>query len=115
VFDLNDSADPSVTLKITPGSGAAAEYPEITFTSERSWITGAGKLIVVGELSVARIERNVTMESNEAYAGPQRGDPVVHTDTRQISLAFSESGPFASTDGVVAVTASTSDSREDFP
>jgi hypothetical protein len=115
VFDSNDLTDPSVNLKITPGNDVGAEYAKMSFTSKRSVMTSDGKLIVTGDLSVTRIERNVTADPNEAYAGPQFGDPVAHTDTHQIALAFADPRQLAAHDGTLLFSGTTSVIREDFP
>jgi len=115
VFDSNDLTDPSVNLKITPGNEAGADYAKMSFTSKRSVLTSDGKLIVTGDLSVTRIERNVTADPNEAYAGPQYGDPVAHTDTHQIALTFADPRHLAAQDGTMLFSGTTSVIREDFP
>lgn len=89
VFESSDPGDPIVTLKIV-GDARAADYASMSFSSKRSSIGVDGKLTVTGELSVTRVERSVTMEPNEAYAGPEYGDPVAHTTTREITLVFSD-------------------------
>ena len=114
-FDSNDPADPSVSLKITPDNAPSAEYPTMSFTSQRSAMTSDGKLAITGELSVSRVERSVTMEPNEAYAGPQYGDPVNITETRQITLVFPNPRQLAGENGVMQFPGTTSVSREDFP
>ena len=115
VFDSNDLSDPSVNLKITSGNEAAADYAKMSFTSKRSAMTSDGKLIVTGDLSVTRIERSVTADPNEAYAGPQYGDPVAHTDTHQIALTFADPRQLAARDGTMLFSGTTFVIREDFP
>jgi len=90
VFDSNDPADPTVSLTITPGNTPLSEYAQMGFTSKQSSVTADGRIAVTGMLSVTRIERTVTAEPNEAYAGPQYGEPVAHTDTREVTLVFSD-------------------------
>lgn len=115
VFDSNDPADPSVNLKISPDNGPVADYAKMSFTSERSAMTNDGKLVVTGELSVTRIERSATMDPNEAYAGPVYGDPVAHTDIREITLVFSDPSQPAAHVGTMQLSGATSVSREAFP
>ena len=115
VFDSNDLTYPAVNLKITPGNEAGADYAKMRFTSKRSAMTSDGKLIVTGDLSVTRIERSVTADPNEAYAGPQFGDPVAHTETHQIALAFADPRQLAAHDGTMLFSGTTSVIREDFP
>lgn len=115
VFDSNDPTDPSVNLEITPGDDAGGEYAKMSFKSKRSVMTSDGKLIVSGDLSVTRIERSVTADPTEAYSGPQYGDPVAHTDTRQITLAFDDPRGFLAHHGAMPLAGTTSAIREDFP
>jgi len=109
VFDPSDPADPAVHLNIKSPSS------EISFKSERSAITSDGKLAVVGKLSVTRVERSVTMEPNEAYAGPVYGEPVRHTDTREVALVFPVTSLPAAQNGAIQLSASTTVGREAFP
>jgi hypothetical protein len=115
VVDSNDLSDPSVNLKITPDNEEGADHAKMSFTSKRSVMTNDGKLIVTGDLSVTRIERSVTADPNEAYAGPQFGDPVAHTDTHQIALTFADPRQLAARDGTMLLSGMTSVIREDFP
>jgi hypothetical protein len=115
VFDSTDPTDPSVNLKIGPGNEMGADYAKMSFTSKGSLMTSDGKLIVTGDLSVTRIERSVTAEPNEAYSGPQYGDPMAHTDTRQITLAFDDPRGFLAHHGTMPLAGTTSAIREDFP
>jgi hypothetical protein len=116
VFDSSDPADPVVNLKITPDDGPRVEYAEMTFASQRSVATPDGKLMVTGDLSITRVERSVMMDANEAYAGPQYGESIAHTDTRQITLVFSDPRhSAASDDGVMQLSGTSSVSRETFP
>lgn len=115
LFDSNDPAGPSVSLKITPDQGSVADSAEMSFTSERSALTNDGKLAVTGELSVTRIERSATMDPNEAYAGPVYGDPVAHTDTAQITFVFSDPRQRSADAGKMHFLGASSVSREAFP
>jgi hypothetical protein len=49
---------------------------------------GDGKLEVIGGLTLTRVERSVTLTPSEAYTGPVCDDPVIHTETREISFLF---------------------------
>ncbi len=115
VFDSNDPTDPSVNLKITPGNETGAEYAKMSFTSKRSVTTSDGKLIVTGDVSVTRIERSVRAEPNEAYAGPQYGNPVAHTDTGEITVVFSDPRQNAAHNGTMHLLGTSSITREDLP
>ncbi len=115
IFDSNDLTDPSVNLKITPGNETGADYAKMSFTSKRSVMTSDGKLIVTGDLSVTRIERSVTADPNEGYAGPQYGDPVADTEADQIALTFADPRQLAAHDGTMLFSGTTSVTREGFP
>ena len=113
VFDSNDPADPIVNLNIKPEKASGADYSEISFKSKRSEMTADGKLAVVGDLSVTNVERSVTLDPNEGYYGAQYGEPVVHTDTREVTLVFP--GVPATQSGALQLSAATHVSRERFP
>ena len=114
VFESSDPGDPIVTLKIA-GDPQAADYASMSFSSKRSAIRADGKLTVTGDLSVTRMERSVTMEPNEAYAGPQYGEPVARTTTRQITLIFSDPRQVPSQTGAMHFSGWSTVVREDFP
>jgi len=114
-FDSSDPADPAVDLDIKSDYRLSPNSPEIRFKSERSAITSDGKLAVVGKLSITRVERSVTMEPNEAYAGPVYGDPIVQTDTREVALVFPVTSQPAAQNGAIQLSASTTVGREAFP
>jgi hypothetical protein len=114
VFESSDPGDPIVTLKIV-GDAREADYASMSFSSKRSAIGADGKLAVTGDLSVTRVERSVTMEPNEAYAGPQYGEPVARTTTRQITLIFSDPRQVLSQNGAMHFSGRSTVSRENFP
>jgi hypothetical protein len=114
VFESSDPGDPIVTLKIV-GDAREADYASMSFSSKRSGMRADGKLTVTGDLSVTRVERSVTMEPNEAYAGPQYGEPVACTTTREIALIFSDPRQVPSETGAMQCSGSSTVSREDFP
>jgi polyisoprenoid-binding protein YceI len=115
VFDSSNPDDPVVNLKIMPSDGPRVEYAEMTFASQRSVVTAGGKLLVTGDLSITRVERSATIDVNEAYAGPQYGEPKARTDIRQITLVFSDPRRSAARDGVMQLSGTSSVSRETFP
>jgi hypothetical protein len=114
VFEASDPSDPTVTFNVNSNE-QGAEYTSMNFTSRRCAMTADGKLIVIGDLSVTRVERSVTMDPNEAYVGPQYGDPVAHIDTRQITLVFSDPRRVASEAGTMRFSGTSTVVREDFP
>jgi hypothetical protein len=114
-FESGDPSDPIVNFKIGAGSEVAVEHANMSFTSKSSALTADGKLTVIGDLSVIRVERSVTMEPNEAYAGPEYGDPVTYTNTRQVTVVFSDPHRLAFQSGVMHFSGTSTVSREDFP
>ena len=66
----------------------ATDHTLMTFHSKRVRKMADGKLEVIGNLRVTRVERSVTMIPNDAYAGPVYGDPVVYTETREVRFLF---------------------------
>ena len=114
-FDASDPADPIVNLNIKPDKSLGADYSEISFKSKRSAMTSDGKLAVVGDLSLTRVERSVTMDANEGYYGAEYGAPVVKTDTEEITLVFPAVTLPAAQNGAMQLSATTNISRERFP
>jgi hypothetical protein len=115
VFDSSDPADPVVNLNLKPDKGLGADYSEISFKSKRSAITSDGKLAVIGDLSLTRVERSVTMDPNDGYYGAVYGAPVVQTDTQEVTLVFSGASLPATGNGALQLLATTNISRERFP
>jgi len=113
VFDVKNPADPAVSLTIDPEQ--SAQYSTITFRSKRSAMTDDGKLAVVGDLSLTRVERSVNMDANESYYGATYGEPVSRTQTREVSLLFPVEAPPALQSATMQLSASTNVSREYFP
>lgn len=114
IFESSDPTDPVVRFKLS-GQTSNAEYASMNFISSRSTITGDGKLAVIGDLSVTRVERGVTADPTEAYSGPQYGPPVPYTNTRQVTLVFSDPRQLASQNGMMDFSGNSTVSREDFP
>ncbi len=115
VFDSSDPADPIVNLNIKPDNSLGADYSEISFKSKRSAMTSDGKLAVVGDLSLTRVLRSVTMNPNEGYYGAEYGAPVVQTDTQEVTLMFPGASLPAAHSGTMQLSAATHISRERFP
>lgn len=115
VFKSSDSADPLVHLVIKPDNGPQPSYAELSFTSKRSATTSDGKVVVTGDLSVTRVERSVTIEPNEAYHGPDYGEPVVQTTTEEVRLVISDPRWPATGSNTKRLSGSSSFSREAFP
>lgn len=114
-FQSSDPADPIVTFKMSSRNPSGAEYASMSFISKASSMTARGKLTVIGDLSVTRVERSVTMEPNEAYAGPQYGNPVAYANSRQVTLVFSDPPQLTSQNGAMHLSGTSTIGREDFP
>jgi hypothetical protein len=99
------------------------DHTLLTFHSKRILPMRNGQLQVIGDLTLTRVERSVTLM--KAYAGPVYGDPVIHTETREVSFLFPNLSaalssrpltPAALPDkGGLDLSASARVSHEDFP
>ncbi|MGA9565998.1 MAG: hypothetical protein WBS19_10790 [Candidatus Korobacteraceae bacterium] len=115
VFDSNDPSDPVVDINFKPGIGLAAQYSNISFKSKRTEITRDGKAAVVGDLSITSVQPSATWNPGEAYSGPEYGEPVVHTESREVTLVFPSTNLPAAENGEIRLAASSTIGREDFP
>jgi hypothetical protein len=76
-----------------------------------------GRLHTTGTLVLTRVDRNVEVTPNEAYAGPIYGPPMVHRVSRE-ATSFSISpaaGGSGQNDGAILASGSTKVIGEDFP
>jgi polyisoprenoid-binding protein YceI len=89
----------------------------VCFHSKKVVRTPDGRLQATGELAVTRVDRNVEMTPNEAYAGPVYGPPVVHRVSREATFVFDLPAADAKEqkEGSIKASGSTSIFREDFP
>ncbi len=105
-LDPNDLDNSVVDLNIFPGDEdweytlnlegnlpngfvpEATEHTLLTFRSKRILRARDGKLEAIGDLTLTRVDRPVTATPNEAYSGPVYGDPVIHTETREVTFLF---------------------------
>ena len=133
-LDVGDPTKSSVELRIYPATSMLSSIDEdgkflshwlenlsnhtlVCFHSKRVVRTPDGRLQVTGELAVTRVDRNVEMTPNEAYAGPVYGSPMIHRVSREETFLFdfpaaAESGQKESS---IEASGSTSMVREDFP
>jgi polyisoprenoid-binding protein YceI len=65
-----------------------SDHTMLTFNSRHVWKAADGKLKVSGDLMLTRVERNITADATEAYAGPVYGDPVIQTVIKEVTFAF---------------------------
>jgi len=115
VFESVDSDDPTVTFSTVFSGGPGVNSPKLEFNSQQCRVTPEGKLVITGELSVTRVERSITADPNEAYAGQQYGPPEIHTETREITLVFPNPPHNTSSAAVMHLSGIASVSRENFP
>jgi hypothetical protein len=89
----------------------------VCFHSKRVARMPDGRLQATGDLTVTRVDRNVEMTPNEAYAGPVYGPPVIHRTSREATFVFDfpAAGVNGQKEGSMNVSGSTSMFREDFP
>lgn len=90
-----------------------ATHTLICFHSSKVTRTPDGKLQVVGNLVLTRVDRNVEIEPNEAYSGPNYGPPIVHRIAREAAFVFD--APAAAQKDALTTSGSTSVTRESFP
>lgn len=89
----------------------------VCFHSKKIVRTPDGHLQATGELAVTRVDRNVEMTPNEAYAGPVYGPPMIHRVSREATFVFDfpASNGTEVKGGSIKASGSTSMVREDFP
>ncbi len=88
----------------------------VCFHSKQVTRTADGKLQAIGELKLARVDRNVQVDPNEAYSGPVYGPPMVHTVTREATFIFDLPGDDkARASAGLHMMGSTAMTREMFP
>jgi polyisoprenoid-binding protein YceI len=66
----------------------ASDHTLLTFKSKHILRTENSELEVIGDITLSRVERTVTAIPSEGYAGPVYGDPVIHTDMREVAFLF---------------------------
>jgi len=66
----------------------ATEHTLLTFKSTHILSTGNGKLEVIGDLTLTRVQRTIAATPSEAHAGSGHSDPVIHKETREITFLF---------------------------
>jgi hypothetical protein len=115
VFKAAGSNDPVMHLAIMPDDSLGVDHGEMSFVSKRSVIRRDGTVLVTGDLTVTRWERSVTIDANEAYHGPEYGEPVAHTATEEVSFVFPNPSQLASESGSAQFSGKAVVIREGFP
>src|ERR1700731_4779617 len=132
--DDNDPTKSSVDLRIYPATSMAPSIDEdgkflshwlenlsnhtlVCFHSKKVLPMPDGRLQATGELAVTRVDRNVEMTPNEAYAGPVYGPPVIPRVSRETTFVFDFPAADGNTQKESSIKASGSTGlfREDFP
>ncbi len=80
------SVDGSLPAGFVPD---ANDHTLLTFKSKHILKTAGGKLEVIGDMTLTRVERSATIDPSEAYAGVVYSDPVIRTETREATFVFS--------------------------
>lgn len=113
-IDSESPADPAISFEIRPESEIGAEHAIISFRSG-SATKRDGQLVLEGKLTVARIERSVATEPDEAYYGPRYGNAVVYTVTRQVAFVLSDNAQRPTRKGELELSGTASVRQGDFP
>ncbi len=88
----------------------------VCFHSKGTQQTADGRLQTTGTLVLARVDRNVELTPNEAYAGPVYGPRIIHRVTRPATFVFDlPAAGRSSSEGGLQITGTTKVIREDFP
>jgi polyisoprenoid-binding protein YceI len=131
-FDDSDASKSHVDLHIYPATAMSPTIDDNGKFSKSRWLADQanhtivcfhsksivrmpdGRLQSKGELSVVRVDRNIELNPSEAYYGPVYGPPIIHRDSREITLLF-DAPADGQKAGTIELTASTKVFREDFP
>ena len=128
-LDSSDSANSSFDFTTYPATSMAppmneegkvktqwlvthANHTLVCFHSKGVKQTADGRLQTSGNLVLTRVDRNVEMTPNEAYAGPVYGPPMIHRIIREATFVFD---PPTAAGGAFQTSGSTKVVREDFP
>lgn len=86
----------------------------ICFHSKGGTRTSDGRLQTTGNLVLTRVDRNVELTPNEAYAGPVYGPPMIHRIPHEATFVFDLPNASSQKDGLL-MSGSTRVVEEDFP
>jgi polyisoprenoid-binding protein YceI len=97
--------------------GMQANHTLVCFHSKGVEQKADGRLQTTGNLVMTRVDRNVELTPNEAYAGPEYGPAIIHRITRQATFVFDAPAETASGSNAkgLQTSGSTNIVREDFP
>jgi len=91
IYPADEDWGPALSREGTLPTGYVPDAPDqilLTFKSTRILRTDNGKLEVIGDLTLTRVQRTVIATPPRAYAGPVYGDPVIHNETREVTFLF---------------------------
>jgi polyisoprenoid-binding protein YceI len=88
------------------------DHTLLTFKSKRILKTKDGRLEVIGDLTLTRVEPSVAIMPSEAYAGPVYGDPVIYRETHETTFLFPSPGDHVLSGPLTAATLQTKSSLE---
>jgi polyisoprenoid-binding protein YceI len=128
-LDSSDSANSSFDFTTYPSTSMAppmneegkvktqwlvthANHTLVCFHSKGVKQTADGRLQTTGNLVLTRVDRNVELTPNEAYAGPVYGPPMIHRIIHEATFVFD---PPSAAAGAFQTSGSTKVVREDFP
>jgi len=125
-LDNADVSKSTVQFTIYPAGQSPAEQSSenaapstlLSFRSENAAWTSDGKLKVTGILTITHVEREATLEANDAYSGPVYTDRVVLKAAREESFVFAIPSPpsgDANASDAAGVFTSLQINREDLP
>jgi polyisoprenoid-binding protein YceI len=86
----------------------------VCFHSKGTQQTADGRLQTTGQLSFTRVDHNVEVVANEAYAGPVYGPAMIHQVARTATFVFDVPAAVAGKEGI-RTSGTTTVVREDFP
>jgi polyisoprenoid-binding protein YceI len=91
IYPADEDWGPALSPEGTLPTGYVPDAPDqilLTFKSTRILRTESGKLEVIGDLTLTRVQRTVMTTPPRAYAGPVYGDPVIRNETREVTFLF---------------------------
>ena len=94
----------------------SSDHTLLTFKSAHTEKTADGTLKVTGNLTLTRVERTITADATEAYAGPVYGEPVLRSVTQEVTFVFPEASTALARlqNHTLKIAASTRIAHEDF-
>jgi polyisoprenoid-binding protein YceI len=95
-----------------------ANHTLVCFHSKSLHRSPDGRLQASGDLVLTRVDRNIELTPNEAYAGPVYGPPMIHRIVHEATFVFdfpAAGGGSGQKDTGIQGSGTTTVAREDFP